>query len=204
VNNIFVTSTDSFGASGSAMAYAYKNENKVYKENVGDPQAVAQKVAASKESVIVVCVNDFVGSGTQAIEGLRKVVIPSLDEADESWRERVKLVLASVAGFDDGLARVDAEFGGEVHVICARVLSDNDRAFHTANGLFSDPEELLEARTIAEEIGRTLERNHPLGWEAGEGLIVFPQNVPNYTLPILWKRGAKYNGQEWFPLFPRG
>lgn len=61
----------------------------------------------------------------------------------------------------------------------------------------------MKARKIAETIGASLEKRHPLGWEDSEALVVFPDNTPNNTLPILWKAGAKVDGKEWHPLFPR-
>lgn len=66
------------------------------------------------------------------------------------------------------------------------------------------PPELRErAMRLADEIGSQLEKRHPLGYEDSQALVVFPDTVPNNTLPILYKQGRKYQGRDWIPLFRR-
>ena len=71
------------------------------------------------------------------------------------------------------------------------------------NNIFETPEERLKAFDIAHRIGSVLYRNNPLGWEDSQALVVFPENVPNNTLPLFYAEGVEYNGHPWRALFPR-
>ena len=83
------------------------------------------------------------------------------------------------------------------------VLEENDRAFSPKAGIFQDERERNSAKALFQRIGASLEKNHPLGHENSEALVVFPSNAPNNTLPVFYKTGRRYEGKLWNPLFPR-
>jgi hypothetical protein len=201
-----VTYFDEDAASGAWAAKQYKDLNEIRGENVDAPEKVARKAKSAHKPSIIICINDFIGSGGQAITGLRDRVIPALEEAygtaGGGWEQQVKLICVVIVGYADGIRSDEGAMEGRVAIVCGRRLSDEDRAFDPRLGLFADTVELMRARDIAERFGKRLFKNGPLGWEDGQALLVFPTNVPNNTLPILWSR-ATINKQPWKPLFPR-
>ncbi|MHB8618607.1 MAG: ATP-binding protein [Chloroflexota bacterium] len=204
ISNWYVTHSDVSGKSGSAMVKAYRSQNKIPENHCGSPEkAIGGLSTEHTGPAVLVCIDDFVGSGHSAVEGLERNILPVLKKNLGDWAERVLLVYAAVAGFEDGLDFIESKLGELCKVVCLRRLTASDRAFHPGNGLFDSPEQQTRARALALGIGSALEPKHSLGWENGEALIVFPDNVPNNSLPILCKDGSRYNGKPWRPLFPR-
>ncbi len=160
------------------------------------------KRGALRQAVLV-CVDDFVGTGYSATAGLKQNVLPLLEECIPGWQERILLVYAAVVGYEEGLAHIRVELGDDVHVACYHTLTSADKAFSPENDIFASADERLRAHDIAKRIGEALERRHPLGYEDSQALIVFPDNTPNNTLPIFYKNDTPYQGRPWRALFPR-
>jgi hypothetical protein len=57
------------------------------------------------------------------------------------------------------------------------------------------------AKEIVLIYGKKIVKNAPLGRKDGQLLVVFPDNCPNNSLPILWKTGT--SSFPWTPLFGR-
>jgi len=150
-------------------------------------------------------VSTFLGnpSGQSAASDLKKKLLPLLEQHVLNWRDKVLVVYASVVGYEDGIGFVQAQMGDDAIVICLDTLSNSDKAFDQQNAIFSTFEERERALEIAKRIGTVLEPKWPLGWENSEALVVFPENIPNNSLPILYKEGRKYQERPWTPLFPR-
>lgn len=200
--NRWVTHADAVGKSGAAAVRTYRAANGIHESYAGSPRAVLKELANASGKSVLVCVNDFIGSGHSAVEGMRRNVLPLLDTVD-SWQDRIALVLAAVVGLEDGVHHVEDELGGDVLIVVDRIITRDERAFSPENAIWDADEQRRRARDLAHRIGSQLEKRHPLGWEDSEGLVVFPDTVPNNTLPILYKTGARVEGQDWYPLFPR-
>ena len=201
IKNFYITHADETGKSGSAMVTHYRRENHYIDRQAGSPQKVIPEIVEARGPVVVVCIDDFVGTGRSAIEGIRKNLLDPLDASRPDWNEAVLLVYAAVAGFESGLDALRQTLGDRVPVVCEVPLGDSDRAFHPDSGLF-DFQERERARELAHKFGSMLERRHPLGYEDSQGLVVFYDSVPNNTLPILCK-AAPVGETRWRPLFPR-
>jgi hypothetical protein len=205
VTNWYVTHADLSGKSGSTTVRQYRVENKIPSQWCGSPDKVVANIADNSGKVVVVCVDDFVGTGQSALHDLQQNVIPRLETLGPDWFNRVLLIYAAIVGFESGLQHIEDEFSSLVSVVCTHRLTDADKAFHEENNLFSSVDERLRARKIASDIGLKLEKKHPLGWEDSQALVVFPETVPNNTLPILYKDkgGSVYEGKPWKALFRR-
>jgi len=201
---MYITYADSSGKSGSAVAKQYRSQNSIASQHCGDPQKVVSAIMSSgMEQAILVCVDDFVGTGRSAVDGLKANVIPVLERAYPNWTERIMLVYAAVTGVETGFKAIEDAMGNDVVVAHHQELTQSDKAFSEDNNIFETADERLRARDIAHRIGSVLEKKHPLGHEDSQALVVFPDNVPNNTLPIFYKAGVSYNGQPWKALFPR-
>ena len=208
VQNWFVTHADPAGKSGGQVVRQYRIANRIYEKHCGDPKRIMAAAAAAltakefREAIIVV-VDDFVGSGQSGAADVSNNILPLFREYIAEPGHRALLLYAAIVGYERGLERIIEALSTDGSVVCYRYLSETDKAFSPENNLFETVDQRLRARDIAANIGSSLEKNHPLGWEDSQGLIVFPESVPNNTLPILWKVGAKYKGRPWTPLFPR-
>ena len=200
VSNIFVTSFDSPGKSGSSLLYAYRNANQISRSLVGDIDEAVRFLKASQKPIAVVFVDDFIGTGGTCIEGFGKFT--EALGGNDKFKEHAFYV-AALAATSDGIDTVNLNTDERLNVIEAKLLGSAERAFSPDAGIFSSEEELQECRSLCENIGRELEPKHPLGYEDSQSLILFPHSCPNNTLPLFYKSGREYKGQKWVPLFPR-
>jgi hypothetical protein len=208
VKNCLITYGDSGTRSGSTVARAYRAENRIPKQYCDEPAALRDLLVARPfNQLVLVCVDDLVGSGQTALEALRRVKSQLLDDVPD-WEEYILVVYGTVVGFEDSLASVADQAqslfkGYPLLMLAANRLPSNERAFDPDAGIFSNSDDRLRAMHLAREIGGSLERQHPLGRDDAQALIVFPDTVPNNTLPIFWKEGSKVKNEVWHPLFPR-
>jgi hypothetical protein len=72
------------------------------------------------------------------------------------------------------------------------------KAFSENSTYFLLQQDRQHAYHLAYTKGLDLEPNWPLGFGGCQALIVFDEDCPNNTLPILWKQH-----KDWSPLFPR-
>jgi hypothetical protein len=198
--NYFVTHADETGKSGSSAVTAYRRENHYIDASAGSPQKIVPALPKFGPTVVI-CVDDFVGTGRSAVDGLERNIIAPLSSVRPAWHDDLLLVYAAITGFEEGLETIRVAFGSDVHVLCARPLSESDRAFHPDNGLF-DFSERERAKELAHRYGSLLEKKQPLGYENSQALVVFYDTVPNNSLPILYKSGS-VGEHIWTPLFPR-
>jgi hypothetical protein len=204
LSNWYATHGDRAGKSGGSLLYTYRIENPIPYDNSGQPEQVAAAISKrEQEQVVLVCVNDFVGSGRSAVDELKQVVIPALEDKVDNWRERVLVIYATLMGFETGLGYIDSQMASDVRLVCGVTLSEADKAFSPDSGIFLSAEDRIRANDLVRTIGLALEKRQPLGYEDSQALIVFPENVPNNTLPIFYKSDGTYKGQPWKALFPR-
>lgn len=180
--------------------YTYRIANQIAKPLVGGMYAAVNFVQKSKNPVVVVFVDDFIGTGGTCIEGFKRFT-EALGGTDE-FKEHAFYV-AALAATSDGIDTVRLKTGDRLNVVEAKVLGSAERAFSPDAEIFSNEEELQRCRSLCENIGRDLEKNHPLGYDDSQSLILFPHRCPNNTLPIFYKDGRKYNGVKWEPSFLR-
>jgi AAA+ ATPase superfamily predicted ATPase len=202
IKNFYVTHADMTGKSGSASVVEYRRVNSITEQRSGAPDKIIPQLATSPyKKIVLVCVDDFIGSGLSASGDIKQNVIAELENRIPNWRERILLIYASVVGFEKGIELIEERIP-EIVVACFSRLTDADKAFSELNDIFTKENERLQAREIAHSVGLELEPDNPLGWEASQALVVFPSTVPNNTLPILYKEGV-FDHKVWKALFPR-
>jgi hypothetical protein len=150
---------------------------------------------------LLMIVDDFVGTGNAGSEYIVSA-LEILDEQAPGWEARCHPFYAFCCGFEKGAEIVESTSESRVRALIANPLDESDRAFSPDAGIFQDERERTIAKAMFQKIGASLEKRHPLGHEGSEALIVFPNNVPNNTLPVFYKQG-RYEGKLWTPLFPR-
>jgi hypothetical protein len=148
-------------------------------------------------------VDDFVGTGDTAKEGLLRVINRLRKNEDlMKWAKQGTILFAPLWAFADGVESIRCDVGDLIPIQASRHLDDVDKAFSPASGLWENTNERRYAEEVFRHIGQQLVRDHPLGWGNCQAMVVFENTVPNNTLPPLWCAGA-VNERPWIPLFQR-
>ena len=158
---------------------------------------------AESQTERVVFLDDFVGTGKQAIRFLNQNI------ERFPWLRKKKLYIAALLAFED--AQRDKEMFNELAGFYAsEILKESMRAFSPQNPIWESASEREEAKAWAEEIGReVLPKLHSyepsrdaLGYDNTQAIVSFGYNIPNNTLPLFWAAGQR-GGKEWRPLRER-
>lgn len=174
----------------------FVTEAQLVDRRIDNPNTQLAETAVSR----LVFIDDFCGSGTQAIEYSDKMIglLRDIGKRSNTTLEINYLVLmAAKAGLDTVRAhksfdRVEAVFE----------LDDSYKCLEQGARQFSSPPSGVNqpfARAMSEHYGAKIVPAHPLGFEDGQLLLGFHHNVPDNTLPILWCD----TDPAWTPLFPR-
>lgn len=175
------------------------------------------------DEVVVFFVDDFVGSGGNAIHRFKEWLglsppnhVAPLSAAEIEWLRAADLRYFAFVACLEGVSRLQSflHFKGiSLRVKPAIVTQDSEGCFKATSRIFPISGERTQARELARTIGYELlaatgkfddETSHAfaVGYRASQKLVVFQRNTPSSTLPILWLRG-KCQGNLWEPLFPR-
>ena len=200
VVNVYATCFDSPGKSGSSLLYPYRTANQISNALVGGMDEAVEFLRMSRNSVVVVFVDDFIGTGRTCFEGFERFT-RAIGETD-NLKDHAFYV-ATLAAISGGVETVRVKTESTLNVIAAKELGSSDRAFSPDANIFDNEEVLQKCRDLCENIGRALEPKQPMGYENSQSLILFPHRCPNNTLPIFHKAGRSYKGAQWVPLFPR-
>lgn len=203
-SDILLSSLDeSVAQSGFSCARIYAKENNIYVENAVFRDRIKGALIANGQIKAIVFIDDMIGSGSSVESNLNWLI----DELGELIRKRqLQVFVTAVCGLRMGLEKAktviaDASLCAMVKVIEGNLLDDTDRCFSDQSLVFNSPEDREEARKIALKYGTKLDGNQPLGYGDSQLLVVFHDNCPNNTLPILWKESERK--VKWRPLFKR-
>lgn len=134
----------------------------------------------------IAMIDDVTLSGDQASEYLNQLGLGA--------RSAYLLTLIST---ETAKTTIKRETG--IDVISSVTLDDRCKCFSPSSSVFHDFKDHLDlCKRMAQEYGRKLLPNHPLGWEDGQYSFGFFYNTPDNTLPIFWSNRGK-----WIPLFTR-
>lgn len=144
-----------------------------------------------------VFVDDFCGSGQQAIQYSRDIVDDIKRLSPDS-----KVYYLVLFATNEGLRniRANAKFDVVDSVMeldkSYKVFEDDRYFIETVEGVSRD-----DCYRTALDHGKVLLPSHPLGYRNGQLLIGFFHNTPDNTLPIIWSKGVA--SRRWSPIFPR-
>lgn len=119
-------------------------------------------------------------------------------------RRQIRVFIGSICAFSGGVDAVEQRsrmLAFKVEVAPCDILTESDRCFSESSTIFTSEADREKAKEIALTYGKKIVKNAPLGYKDGQLLVVFPDNCPNSSLPILWKTGT--SSSPWTPLFGR-
>lgn len=142
--------------------------------------------------------DDIVGSGTQVSEYLSEYIA----EIKKS-KPSIDIKFMSLFATSTGLEKLNNKKLFDGCATCLFELDETYRAFDASSRYFSNPPSWFhkeKMQKIAEEYGRILAPNMPLGYKNGQLLIGFSHNTPDNVPPIFWYEGKR---RPWKPIFIR-
>lgn len=196
LKHLFVAPLGEGGSSGDAIAYQFRQANRIDGRNVVQRHQLIDRLQRS-EVTAVVLIDDLVGSGGTAIKALREIA----ERAGElSNRSPVHWYVFAVAGVPSGADAISHSSAGRelgVQVEFARVLPESELPLSSQSTVFDD-EDAAFVRATLEKYAKQHNMSMPLGYRDACVPIVLPDNCPNNAPAVLWSDAG-----DWEPLFPR-
>lgn len=174
--------------SGSLISYMFRKRNDVPHNRFVSLNDLDVARIRPKDTVILL--DDFLGSGAQAIE-----VYSHLSERLPQTLQ-CRVLLGVLLATERGTAKVVSET--KLEPVATRVLGRADMAFSDDSTVLSDEAERQAIFEIVKNYGVKLYPAHPDGFNKSQNLIGFFYSTPNNTLPIYWA-----TAEGWKPLLPR-
>ena len=193
--------------SGTHLMYWFRQENELSPDLFVHPHGLSDRSLVDPSARFVdphiqrlVFLDDFCGSGTQAIE-ITHTLLPLIRRLAQN--SQVALDISYLVLFANGhaLERVRKETHFD-SVQAVFELDDSYMAFSgTARQFAGSSEDRDGARRLAMAYGRCLCPGGPLGFRNGQLLLAFHHNTPDNSLPILWAGPPTH--PRWEPAFQR-
>ena len=189
--------------SGTHLLYYFRQENRLPRDLFINGHELFLRTSEGRvaprfeEVTRFIFIDDFCGSGTQALEYSNDLVATI-----KGLQPGVDVAYYALFAVDDGLdaVRKDGRFDS---VDAIFVLDESYRCFAPdARDFRQSPVGVTQttAKAIAEHYGSSLQKHHPLGYKNGQLLIGFYHNTPDNTLPIIW---YSEDHPAWTPIFRR-
>lgn len=146
----------------------------------------------------VIFVEDFVGTGNDAIRKYRKFKLEQI----ANQFPHLSLYYISLIGTEWGIRKISTNT--RLSVICGEVLNDRYKAFNANSLIYEDERKRKKAFTAFSKYGLKLcdgdpeIDGYPLGFDDSQLTVVLYDNTPDNTLPVIW-----YPDKGWLALFKR-
>jgi AAA+ ATPase superfamily predicted ATPase len=196
--DIVISCLGTASKSGATTLRMYASENKITTHNIKNFSDIKKTITADQNISAIVFVDDMLATGGSIVSGLKELE----DQCGDLISSRgIVVVVGVICGMIDGVEKLENEtFSFDVESVVCDVLPTESKVFSEKSDVFKDESERKFAATVSSKYGTQLQKMHPLGYEDSQLLIVFKDNCPNNSLPILW---CSSNKPKWTPLFPR-
>ncbi|MDG6929826.1 MAG: hypothetical protein JRN10_01060 [Nitrososphaerota archaeon] len=178
--------------SGTHMIYLYKSANNLTNaESMKKFKGVSDIVdLLLADDLIIVYLDDFIGSGMQAIKIWKGTEGRDSAQPFEAHLPNAKKVfLAVVAAYDEGVQKIQKETNGKLEVLYGTSLSDKNKALSPNSQAFT-PKEKERINYYCNLTGSLF----PTGFNDMQSTVVFEHNCPNDSLSILWCDTPRWKG----------
>jgi hypothetical protein len=205
--DVLVTYLDGNGKSGEYYASLFAEQNRISVAQICPPDHLAGRLAESRSSgreiEAVIVIDDIAGTGGTLASNVERFV----EAVGDSLRTgETKLLISTLYSTKTGseviLKKLRSLSDVRVDFRPGEVLTEQAHAFSTNSKLWRNADERERAKALCVDLGSRIYKNHPLGIGGLALLLVFPNTVPNNTLPILHS-ASKSNTKKWSPLFRR-
>ncbi|OQA00755.1 MAG: Archaeal ATPase [Planctomycetes bacterium ADurb.Bin401] len=197
-SNILISYLDGIGKSGAYYAKIFADENEIYYQNIVERKEIKNVLSEKPDIQALVFIDDFVGTGNSACEYFKK-----LDQECGDTLKNTNLIIffIVVSGFQESQMEIKGFLDKlslpiKVHILDP--LDESAKVFSDKSLIFTDQVDRHKALNICQQYGARLVKDAPLGYGDVQTTIVFADNCPNNSLPILWAES-----KEWKPLFKR-
>lgn len=184
--------------SGATTLRMYASENKITTHNIKNFSEIKKTIINDNSISAIVFIDDILATGESVISGLKELE----DQCgDLISKNNILVVVGVICGMEDGVEKLHNEkFSFNVEIEVCDILPSESKAFSQQADIFNDETERNFALSVCNKYGYLLQKMHPLGYDNSQLLIVFKDNCPNNSLPILW---CSSNNPKWVPLFSR-
>lgn len=205
--DIIVTYVDGQGKSGQYYAARYAEQNSISSRCVLDPEHFGEAVQTHEEKYAVtvnsiVIIDDIAATG----KTLSGKVLGFFNKHQQFLVDRsitgVIVVLLATKDGDEEIRKALKKLNTtKWDLRVCEFLDDKYFAFNKMSKIWVNDEEYQKAKGLCRDLGAKIFSNSPLGYGGLGLLVVFPDNCPNNSLPILHGQGKGEKG--WRPLFHR-
>ncbi|MBI1930750.1 ATP-binding protein [Candidatus Poribacteria bacterium] len=199
--DILLSSFGQPSKSGSSYTRIYAIENKIAVDNVAWLQSIPEALEKNERIKAIVFIDDIIASGDSAVEFLDNLNSTCGELIAET---QTKVFISAICGFRIGVEKLEAaieKIPFDAEVIVSDILTEVDQCFSEESEIFPSAVDRGKAKQIALAYGKKIQSKQPLGYQDSQLLVVFHDNCPNNTLPILWSRAT--GKITWTPLFER-
>jgi hypothetical protein len=155
---------------------------------------------------ILICSDDFVGTGSQINEKIIEPIMQALKESSENYKNNpLNLVLLFAIGYEDALENLRHKSTPflTVFALAGSILNNQDRAFTSSSTIFTNSKIKKKAkRLLWKVVGKSLYPDWPDGFGHCQSLVILMDNTPDDTLPAISYSGL-VKGFSWKALFER-
>jgi hypothetical protein len=202
--DLVVTYVDGEGKSGQYYAGKYAEENLISTQCVigqADFARRAQELERERGPLTgIVIVDDVVVTGESLRNNLGSFLAANPVITERNTPVIVVVLFATATGEQLVREAIICEMGTNVDLrVCERIEAGL-QAFGDS-GAWASESEAERAYSLVRTLGARVYKKRPFGYGDLGLLLVFPQTVPNNTLPVLHSQAK--GSERWDPLFPR-